>query len=182
MRFVFLPLALCALLLACAPAASVAKTAQPAQAAAFSSIASGTYDGSAGALGPYRLLLNIERTGRASAVLTQLRSGKVYSASGQFTPGGQGGDVSLNLYAGERAEGSLSGRLLISGQAASLRGTLSLPPLRAALQLERQASPQPLPRFLPDVPQEDAAPAPPLPSSARSVPVYVTPTPGPQPR
>lgn len=118
----------------------------------------GTYDGAgkAGLLkNSYRLLLNIDpRTGRADAVLTNTSVNKVYPASGTFTPyDDKGGNLDLTLFDGKREAGHFTGRVQAGTEGnAQLSGNLKTLLLNFQLDLSKQLNPQPIPRFLPDLP------------------------------
>lgn len=90
---------------------------------------SGTYEGTLSGLtgtSAARLVLSVsEPTGTASGVLTNLRSGKSYTFSGEFIPLPQGGSVSAKLFEkGDHHAANLTAGLSMNGSSARLEGRL----------------------------------------------------------
>ncbi|WP_049775073.1 hypothetical protein [Deinococcus proteolyticus] len=71
-----------------------------------------------------RLVLDVsEKDGSAAGVLTNLRSNKSYTFSGEFIPVGEGGSLSARLFEkGNRHAANLTANLGLSGGAAQVQG------------------------------------------------------------
>ncbi|GHG12467.1 hypothetical protein GCM10017783_25680 [Deinococcus piscis] len=88
---------------------------------------SGTYEGVLRGLtgeSAARLVLDVsEKDGSAAGVLTNLRSNKSYTFSGEFIPVGEGGSLSAQLFEkGNRHAANLTANLGLSGGAAQVQG------------------------------------------------------------